>query len=653
MIKISVFRTAITASGTEQLVEGNVNTLSVQFEFLDDWDSLEPVAVFSNNIRKISIPVSTGVCVVPWEVLSKEGELYVSVRGIGNGGNVVLCTKNLYLGRIHPSLAAAVSAGHQPLTPDVVDNLISRVSDLERGGGGTGHDGKSAYEIAVEHGFVGTEEQWLASLKGSDGAPGRDGEDGHDGAPGSPGTPGTAGADGKSAYEIAVDNGFPGTEIEWLMSLHGEDGSDGEPGSPGPAGPQGPIGPQGSAYELTAADKEEIAAAAAEEIDLSDYALEAKTALLNCFAHTAWIDEHGQDYYDALAEALGMVKHLVSISAVFTQGATVVYPSTSLDSLKSMLVVTALYDDESTEAVSDYTLSGVLTEGTSTVTVTYNGKTTTFSVTVSAEPIIPVLDHISAVYSGGDVAEGTALDTLKSNLVVTAHYTGGTTQTVDSADYTLSGTIAVGSNTITVTYEDKTTTFTVTGTGARELLHSWDFTQGLEDSVGGVTAILAGTTMPTRDENGLHLVDDTYSRALLNTNLNMDAYTIELDIANVGASIGYHSFLSFRTDSMDGGSKQALATKNNNIEFDYGTSGTPRELGAQGVTVSELANETLKLMIDWTNHTVRAYAGDTLAVEYTGDDFVSNGANYPVIGSYSKKCNGYTLTACRIYRGVS
>lgn len=134
-------------------------------------------------------------------------------------------------------------------------------------GGGYGNDGKSAYEIAVEHGFDGTEEQWLASLKGSDGAPGRDGEDGHDGAPGSPGTPGTAGADGKSAYEIAVDNGFPGTEIEWLMSLHGEDGSAGEPGSPGPAGPQGP------AYELTDADKAEIAAAAAAEIDLSKYAL--------------------------------------------------------------------------------------------------------------------------------------------------------------------------------------------------------------------------------------------------------------------------------------------------------------------------------------------------------------------------------------------
>ena len=38
--------------------------------------------------------------------------------------------------------------------------------------GPPGDDGKSAYEIAVEEGFVGTEEQWLASLQGRDGNPG-------------------------------------------------------------------------------------------------------------------------------------------------------------------------------------------------------------------------------------------------------------------------------------------------------------------------------------------------------------------------------------------------------------------------------------------------------------------------------------------------
>ena len=58
--------------------------------------------------------------------------------------------------------------------------LEGRLSELERaigtggGGGGTGANGKSAYELALEHGFEGTEEEWLASLKGEDGADGKD-----------------------------------------------------------------------------------------------------------------------------------------------------------------------------------------------------------------------------------------------------------------------------------------------------------------------------------------------------------------------------------------------------------------------------------------------------------------------------------------------
>lgn len=57
------------------------------------------------------------------------------------------------------------------------DSSLSEV--LESGGSGAA--GKSAYEIAVENGFVGTEKEWLESLKGKDGKDGRDGVDGKDG----------------------------------------------------------------------------------------------------------------------------------------------------------------------------------------------------------------------------------------------------------------------------------------------------------------------------------------------------------------------------------------------------------------------------------------------------------------------------------------
>ena len=46
-------------------------------------------------------------------------------------------------------------------------------------------------------------------------------------------TVGVAGQRGKSAYEVAVDNGFTGTEKEWLESLKGKDGKDGVNGTSG------------------------------------------------------------------------------------------------------------------------------------------------------------------------------------------------------------------------------------------------------------------------------------------------------------------------------------------------------------------------------------------------------------------------------------
>lgn len=76
-------------------------------------------------------------------------------------------------------------------------------------------EGGSAYEIAQAHGFEGTREEWLESLKGEPGEPGEQGEPGEDGF----------GVDGASAYEIALSEGFEGTREEWLYSLKGEPGS--------------------------------------------------------------------------------------------------------------------------------------------------------------------------------------------------------------------------------------------------------------------------------------------------------------------------------------------------------------------------------------------------------------------------------------------
>ena len=80
-----------------------------------------------------------------------------------------------------------------------------------------------AYRIALEHGFVGTVEDWLESMRG---APGKDNYEiavdcGYTGTR-EQWIQETRGLQGYSAYDIAVRAGFEGTEEEWLESLHGE-----------------------------------------------------------------------------------------------------------------------------------------------------------------------------------------------------------------------------------------------------------------------------------------------------------------------------------------------------------------------------------------------------------------------------------------------
>ena len=68
---------------------------------------------------------------------------------------------------------------------------------------------------------------------GAQGLPGAKGDPGAQGIQGLPGKDGAKGADGKSAYEVAVSNGFVGNEAAWLASLKGEKGDKGDAGAGG------------------------------------------------------------------------------------------------------------------------------------------------------------------------------------------------------------------------------------------------------------------------------------------------------------------------------------------------------------------------------------------------------------------------------------
>ena len=204
----------------------------------------------------------------------------------------------------------------------------------------------------------------------------------------------------------------------------------------------------------------------------------AKRALLTLAQKVAYVDEHGQDYYDALYAALYPPAELLTITASFAQGSHVVYDTDSLDSLKPYLTVTGAYDDDTRRTITSYTLSGTLTEGVSTITVTAGGKTAAFTVNVTHK--VAQVTGISAVFTQGSavIYDNASLDDLKPYLVVTASYDDGTSAAVSG--YTLSGTLTAGTSTITANYGGFSDTFTVTVTERPVTLISITavFTQG-------------------------------------------------------------------------------------------------------------------------------------------------------------------------------
>ena len=84
------------------------------------------------------------------------------------------------------------------------ENGATFAADLgDTGSGIPGKDGASAYEIAVAHGFEGSEAEWLESLKGEQGPAGEQGpkgDKGDKGDTGAQGLPGENGKDGSDGY---------------------------------------------------------------------------------------------------------------------------------------------------------------------------------------------------------------------------------------------------------------------------------------------------------------------------------------------------------------------------------------------------------------------------------------------------------------------
>lgn len=115
------------------------------------------------------------------------------------------------------------------------------ISDLS---GAQGIQGLSAYQVAVQHGFEGTEAEWLISLKGEKGETGPKGDKGDTGEKGATGERGPQGLQGERGLQgVQGEKGEQG--IQGPVGPKGEQGEQGIQGIQGPQGEPGPQGPKG------------------------------------------------------------------------------------------------------------------------------------------------------------------------------------------------------------------------------------------------------------------------------------------------------------------------------------------------------------------------------------------------------------------------
>lgn len=235
-----VNKVEIIASDSKNYLQAHFNLLS------DDWNNSITAIFKADNIGTYTVLLdSDNNCLVPWELLKPNAVIKVSA----------------FCDNLHTAVTASFKVaesgyteGQTPSdpTPTVYEQILKQYENKQDkliAGEGIKIEenkissfGNSAYDIALKHGFIGSEDEWLASLKGEKG---EQGEQGIQGAQGIQGEKGQNGADGIGIASSEINkNGelvitYSNNTVDNLGVVVGADGKDGTNGTNGIDGKDG------------------------------------------------------------------------------------------------------------------------------------------------------------------------------------------------------------------------------------------------------------------------------------------------------------------------------------------------------------------------------------------------------------------------------
>ena len=200
MMKFLVKNQKIEVLEREVIASDQIAFVLVKFVFDGAWKTLHKVVQFTQceETYNVVLGIDGTTCLLPAEL--HPGAVKMSLFGYDAESDTTLRATTVPVTlHIRPSGFVEDGATPIPPTPDLYTQLLKKLSEMQTGT--NGKDGRSAYEIAIENGFVGTVAEWLESLKGRDGKDGLSGKNGKDGEDGLPGKDGTNGKDGKDGRD--------------------------------------------------------------------------------------------------------------------------------------------------------------------------------------------------------------------------------------------------------------------------------------------------------------------------------------------------------------------------------------------------------------------------------------------------------------------
>ena len=233
MMKFLVKQQKIEALEREVIASDQIAFVSVKFMFDGAWKTLHKVVQFTQceETYNLVLGIDRTTCLLPAEL--HPGAVKMSLFGYDAESDTTLRATTVPV-TLHIRPSGFVADGDTPIPPtlDLYTQLLKKL-DEKAAGLQNGKDGFSPkvkteqMEFGVVITIVDADGETSATL--------------HHGANGEKGT------DGKSAYQIAVEQGYQGSESDWLSSLKGNKGEKGDPGNRGLQGVPGEKGEKGDA----------------------------------------------------------------------------------------------------------------------------------------------------------------------------------------------------------------------------------------------------------------------------------------------------------------------------------------------------------------------------------------------------------------------